>query len=1612
MKKFVFAVFMLAWCTCFAAGQNDELFRRALSEQNENRWYEISDRFGGKGDVAWEKGYSDRIWNQISEKIVSPDIMEVSGSLYNWSSESQKSMDSFYSRWESEADAVYEKAVCNLPHEVKLQVAAKFNEYKKRIQKEFEALLLASQRRSALLTEASATDGIKPILDNLDMVLADLEERIPESDDWFTEVDSIIQSGKNSASEKAAEYFSQLEETIEKTKVALGEESQAFQDALEAVYDRFSKLLELKARATANEKALREEKARQESYLKNQKTAEYEAEANYWADVVRQCALQEEELWNSLETIKVKIRESGVENCQTVQSIDPQEMVQCQDFAEKVQALLYLSKTSESVQESFCDYQLKSELAQRNVSVYMSHLFSDADDEAKNFVQKMNNTLLHDFSLAYYYRSQDNPGFKIIEVTLYSDQNYQKLKSYGYAFSHPEEYVNSKTKAAYNAIASDPEKKRLYEFFESAVNNGTAQFDISFIGKDISELAHDYLWDVSVKKEKHYKKHHKVYNFLTRKSSKMKSMRKTMADIDGDAEREDIMGMIENVRAGLVAKDFYDAAGKQVLGDSVLYTYDSFLLKCREVSGVTFSGDSILQDYFNSLSDGDRVGFCEVLQNLSDLVMSSYSLNSLSDNAASYTIDLLYGIDDFGSSANRLAIMKLTGSGLIDVYNRLSASYIGKLYDDMRQDQSMLETAMTGWSAALDQRVYRLQKNWEAALSEMEKRKNEWELEQKQMTKPNRFIEETDERQTYLDALKIASEVDAFENQLLCNIETANKKTDKKITDLLEGKGYVRNGSFFKRKIIIDETILGGIEYENQKIEGYRWFKAPSLELGVDLSPYSIKEISLEELQDRIEKAETAIDQYSQVVFGKSDSKVAAGWENFSQVMLECLRQSEKDFSVSAQYTKYSDIKGLFAMHIGYVPVMSNSNPEKVVQKGYGEYGRIFELFYKNEARLGRGLAAIDVPFYMQKLWDEDGDNDGKTDNILFSLPSIRQGGEIVCNIFSSINPALGMMVTGFDSTTFAGLDMVFAGKSLEEAAGDVNKRMAAAASSWGTGTLAKAAQPAASASTGTRVLQSAAVSIGKEYANQVAVSAADGDLSEKDLKPDAKRGFGNLVRNWISSRLSGYLGEDQLAVEQVASFAGTLTDAGYDLATTGKAKFNVLNLSSFCDAHVGLLEMNIGGEGPIFEIGTGGYDISRERVENALESAYILQEDNRIRHSSDFSKNNKITMRALFSEGKIQEQVGELYNLLLNDGASVKYGDLAGALAYTSSDSQGSRNIILDLIPSNKVTDQLKTAVILAHEAYRNGKDDGILQIFETADAVVGHAKMAYDILSSGFSYPDFALIKEEVKSIIGGNIKDLIVKAICNYASGGDYWRIIGDGKVAWDGNLNLYQENGDLLYNYQKLREALQSGVESVSGVSQDRLLDIVWKNTLLEMAGTRVDGSYTSQAAEALLGDGYMSYDEAMNALSDTASKTFAVPDVFQHYSARIVANDTTLLEKIFASPEMLNNWSDRSQPVQYLNGVKATLLPDSKSVFHISPEDKATYKWVLDDGRELVIGERKDGTKYVQTDDHYLGTYNMANPDNPLEHAVKDVFPYALLGNTPDDSSIANFLFSL
>ena len=1933
MKKSVLTVFLLIWCACIAAGQNDEFYRRALSERNERRWHEISDRFIREDEEAWNRMYSSWVWKQIEDRIASPDIQQFSDnltargiylarsevehssltdSLASWRSFGQDTLQSLYQSWETAADSVYEQMASAFPETDQTQVAAFFTEYKNKVHKELQTLLLAGERRflSSRLRvgDIGSNDektGKKKIEDMFEEIASasdtsalSLQESLSNTFDsgfsqwnsyaeqtlsskidwgnltafqnlegesdlnnamaefaseraaWFAELKSVIQTGKTVLDGRASSFINTMEETLDQTRDAFDQNAQLLQTRLDAVFAQFSTVKGIKEQATANRQSCLNEKSRIESYRsglqssvnscnssisnldkkinknkedikyyqgmkrfvgsvysdenghdnqatldyyneriaslstevqnweaekaqivnqrnalngliaqQNDKISAYTQQASFWADAISKCNNRETEIRQSMVAIEDEIRGAGwpdstdmllyqlksemealAQNAEIARKVyefaldissgnavreeiydayaeaekimeesnaaykesvsslkllaeklndgnnidrqtylalsdeysrksaeskelydqyanavmnfkvqdrkrefilspgsTPENALKALNEAEKelaaaaekyenavslakqnaetldmeqgtelVQSVLYLNKVAENLQAESDDLYAKAILADYNANQRLSNqLFSDGSDIGIEFVQKMNNSLLREFSLAYYWRSLHNSGFKTIDVAIYSDQNFQKLKSYGYAFSHPEDYTAAQAQAAYNEIARSPEKLRLYTYFENSINSGSAQFDISFIGKDVSDVAHDYLWDVSLEKEENYKKNHSIYNFFTRKSKKMRSMRKAMADIDGNQERSVIMDTVNYIKGELDAKNRYETFAEALLKQDTNYTFDEFLTKCSECIGLDFPDSSVLEKYFSQLDSDGMKSFLSIISNISALIMQEnvpISLRHMNE------------LDDYGSSSNRLMIMNLTGVELMNKYQELAEYSVKRMADDFNITYKELSDDAATWNAISENILALAEDKWEESLEKLRTdMKNRIQLGTiNTVLAEDELKEDVLKHTTYLVALQMSTAVDELENQLLSHIEKANQNADKRITDLLEGKGYVRHGSDFKRKVIIGESLLGGLEHENQSIEGYRWFCAPVFNLGVNLSPSYIEGLDLAHLETLIDKAETAIERYTKVVFGQCDSSDASLWNDFDQDMLTCLRQAEAGFQASAQYSDYSGLKGLFAMHIGYVPVMSSSNPEKVLKKGYGEYGRIFELFYKNEGKLGRGLAAVDVPFYMQPLWDEDGDNDGRTDTMLFSLPSIRKGGEIVCNIFSSINPALGVMVTAFDSTTFAALDMVFAGKDFEEAAKDVNKRMMTALSSWGTSSLAQASQPAREAAAGTRLLQSAAVSAGKGYTDQVVSSAADGDLFDEDLKPDMKRTIGGLVRNWISTKLSGFLGEDQIAADQVASFAGTLADAGFELATAGKAKFNVLNLSSFCDAHAGLLEMNIGGDGPIFEIGTGGYDISKNTLESAIASAYVLKEDNRIRHSSDFANDNKITMRALFSEGKAQEQIKHLYNLLLNDEAAVEYGDLKNALAQTSSDNDGFRHITLNLLPSNALSDQLKMAVILAHEAYRNGKNDGFLQILETAEAVVGHAKMAYDILSSGFKYPDIEHIRDEVKSIIGGNIKDLIVNSICNYVSTGDYWRIYGDGKVLWDGNMNLYQENGNLLYNYQLLKAALQSGVESIAGITKERLSDIVWKNTLLEMAGTKGDGSYISKAAEALLSDGFMSYDEAVDSLSETAGKTFKVPDVFQHYSARIVANDTALLEKIFSDTNMLKKWSDRNRPIQYLNGVKATLLPDSKSIFHISPEDRATYKWVLDDGRELVIGERKDGTKYVQTDDHYLGTYNMASPDNPLEHALKDVLPYAFLGNTPDDSSIANFLISM
>ena len=130
---------------------------------------------------------------------------------------------------------------------------------------------------------------------------------------------------------------------------------------------------------------------------------------------------------------------------------------------------------------------------------------------------------------------------------------------------------------------------------------------------------------------------------------------------------------------------------------------------------------------------------------------------------------------------------------------------------------------------------------------------------------------------------------------------------------------------------------------------------------------------------------------------------------------------------------------------------------------------------------------------------------------------------------------------------------------------------------------------------------------------------------------------------------------------------------------------------------------------------------------------------------------------------------------------------------------------------------------VLLAHEAYRNGIDDGeVGQREETDRAVLGHIGAAYALGQTyGIGAIGEALDKEVatyLAALSTGNMDDL-VRLLSSYDASGDYWKIIKDaeGKISytWDGKHELSFEG----FSAGDIKDMLSK----FSGKRMDRLSD---------------------------------------------------------------------------------------------------------------------------------------------------------------------------------------------
>ena len=721
----------------------------------------------------------------------------------------------------------------------------------------------------------------------------------------------------------------------------------------------------------------------------------------------------------------------------------------------------------------------------------------------------------------------------------------------------------------------------------------------------------------------------------------------------------------------------------------------------------------------------------------------------------------------------------------------------------------------------------------------------------------NNLMEEIEKHAAFINIMQMKKMVDETRKGIAENVDDANKNMDKNLTDRFVAAGYNKNGSYFRRRAVIDETIFGGLEEETHTIEGYRYFRLPEMELSVDLSIDELEGLSGKIISARARTAQKDLQGYISVIFGQ---KSISETKSLSDMFKEMVRKSVANFKSSAQYEDNKDTEGMFNMYVGYAPVMDEDAPEKVETAGYGELGRVFEDFMRNEARLGRGLANFDLPMYSLRLWDDDKDNDGKPDS-WFHAPTprglVKLGVQIVASIFTG--PMGAMAIGALTDLAYSFQDIAY-GLDPKQVMSSFGKGVGISAISTMVG---GAFNGFGEAFNGFKGIAGNVGSVmgkvgmkGLEKFSSNALTGLVSSIGKDGFDGDAYREsmFGRTAIAGYAAGMAGtFVGEGLGAINlradkieglgshnigNISSFnntMGSLASMGVEYGMTGQSSINVLNMSDLTGGRVsgGLLELKFGQNGSHMEVGGGGYNMSLSNIASAFRGIKDLSKNKDIRNfvdDNDFDSGLASVMRGLYAFGDDEGQ-STLNNIL--DGVDRLHLGYTGGTAKTvANDDLGGRDIYLSAFGSDGKS-RMESSVWLGHEAYRDGvvTEDNAN---ETAEAVIMHTLMANRIESDKMYGEDYfgGVIGGELDFLRSFENADGAVQALAMYSglaydSKQDNWKMnIIDGKMflEWDGYMDLKLPNGDVIDAKELMSQLAvygDDGAKSLLGVSGTEL-----------------------------------------------------------------------------------------------------------------------------------------------------------------------------------------------
>lgn len=277
--------------------------------------------------------------------------------------------------------------------------------------------------------------------------------------------------------------------------------------------------------------------------------------------------------------------------------------------------------------------------------------------------------------------------------------------------------------------------------------------------------------------------------------------------------------------------------------------------------------------------------------------------------------------------------------------------------------------------------------------------------------------------------------------------------------------------------------------------------------------------------------------------------------------------------------------------------------------------------------------------------------------------------------------------------------------------------------------------------------------------------------------------------------------------LKNLNNLAGGLASTAVSFAFTGNATFNILNLTDFgTRINGGLLELTVGKDGISSKIGNGGTNISYSTIKSSISGASSLHKNSQI-NKTKYDKQTKDALRSQwgFGDKTAKKQLEEIIK-----GETVLKFDAAGSEVAQSVTENGQKVIHIN---SSQNEGFIDLGLTLQHEAHRDGIiSDEQGQYIETVNAVAGHTKMALAMAIDKLYTKDMlnhissdTNLQNDINAYMyaaytgnTGLFADYVNTA---YDSSADYWKLMDDGSLAYDGKANLYDENGNLIYKTEK-------------------------------------------------------------------------------------------------------------------------------------------------------------------------------------------------------------------